>query len=78
MKTIEDAKEWLESSLENNEAKIEARIILEKVLNLKSSDLINRSTEIISNTAIQKIKDIAKIRNEKKPHLPIFLKKHIF
>ena len=38
MKTIEDAKTWLENSLENDEAKIEARIILEKVLNLKSSD----------------------------------------
>lgn len=78
MKTIQDAKEWLEASLENDEAKIEARIILENVLNINNSDLITKSYELISNNAVQKIKDITKIRNETKIPLAYILEEARF
>ncbi len=78
MKTIQDAKEWLEASLENDEAKIEARIILENVLNINNSDLITKSYELISNNVVQKIKDITKIRNETKIPLAYILEEARF
>lgn len=78
MKTIQDAKEWLETSLQNDEAKIEARIILESVLNINSSEIITKADELISSNEIQKIKDITKIRNEEKIPLAYILEEARF
>lgn len=78
MKTIQDAKEWLENSLQNDEAKIEAAMILENILNINSSDLIIKSHELINNNAIQKIKDITKTRNEEKIPLAYLLEEARF
>jgi hypothetical protein len=56
--TIQDILTELKNTLENQEANQEAKIIVETVLNLESSELISNSQNQLSRNQIQKILEI--------------------
>ena len=78
MQNIETIKKFIEDELENDEAKLETRIILEKVLNINSSEIITKAKTPVTQQQIQKIKDIIKLRNDKKIPLAYILEEAHF
>lgn len=76
--TVEDVLRELRTSLENSEAQIEARIIVEHVLNLDSSELISNSQNQLSKNQVQTMLDIKDKRNKEKIPLAYILEEAPF
>jgi release factor glutamine methyltransferase len=76
--TVEDVLRELRASLENSEAEIEARIIVEHVLNLESSELISNSQNQLSKNQVQTMLDIRDKRNKEKIPLAYILEEAPF
>jgi release factor glutamine methyltransferase len=76
--TIQDILTELKNSLENKEASLEAKIIVETVLNLESSELISNSQNQLSRNQIQKILEIRDKRNSQKIPLAYLLEESYF
>jgi release factor glutamine methyltransferase len=78
IKTIQDILTELKNSLENAEAAIEAKIIVEHVLNLESSELISNADNQLSRNQVQTILEIRDKRNKEKIPLAYLLEEAPF
>lgn len=78
IKTIQEILTELKNSLENAEAAIEAKIIVEHVLNLESSELISNADNQLSRNQVQTILEIRDKRNKEKIPLAYLLEEAPF
>lgn len=78
MSTLKDIYQRLKKELQNNEAELEARIILETILNMDSSELISEADTKLTRNQIKKIMDIVEVRNKEKTPLAYILEEAHF
>lgn len=78
IQTIADIVKELKNSLKNEEADLEAQIIVESVLNLERSELITNADNKLSRNQIQSMLDIRDQRNSQKIPLAYLLEEASF
>lgn len=76
--TIQDILEELKKTLENDEASLEARIIVQNILNLEASELITHADTKLTRNQIKKIREIRDKRNSEKIPLAYLLEEAPF
>lgn len=76
--SIQDMIQELKTSLNNDEADLEARIIVQNILNLEASELITHSETNLTRNQIKTIRDIRDKRNAEKIPLAYLLEEAPF
>lgn len=76
--TIEKIYTELKNTLESSEAELEARLILENILNISPSEIISNQETILTQNQINKIYSIKEQRNSKKIPLAYLLEEAHF
>lgn len=76
--TIEKIYKELKNTLGNDEAELEARIILESTLGIKATDIVSNADQILTHNQVGKILEVRDIRRDKRVPLAYILEEAYF